>query len=48
VDLTRPLQEESQRLLPEGKLTFWSDDTHWNRYGVAVAAREVQAFLQGH
>jgi hypothetical protein len=45
VDLTGPLQEESQRLLPEGKLTYWKDDSHWNRYGIAVAAREVQAFL---
>jgi SGNH hydrolase-like domain, acetyltransferase AlgX len=46
VNLTGPLQEESRRLLPEGKLTFWKDDSHWNRYGMAVAAREVQAFLQ--
>ncbi len=46
VNLTGPLQEESRRLLPEGKLTFWKDDSHWNRYGIAVAAREVQAFLQ--
>jgi hypothetical protein len=46
VNLTGPLQEESRRLLPSGKLTFWKDDSHWNRYGMAVAAREVQAFLQ--
>jgi hypothetical protein len=46
VNLTGPLQEESRRLLPEGRLTFWKDDSHWNRYGMAVAAREVQAFLQ--
>ena len=48
VDLTGPLQEESRRLLPEGSLTYWKDDSHWNRYGMAVAAREVQAFLQQH
>ncbi|MFZ2089548.1 MAG: hypothetical protein WAU47_13325, partial [Desulfobaccales bacterium] len=47
VNLTEPLQEESRRLLPQGKLTFWKDDSHWNRYGMAVAARQVQAFLQG-
>jgi hypothetical protein len=47
VNLTGPLQEESRRLLPEGKLTFWKDDSHWNRYGMGVAARQVQAFLQG-
>jgi hypothetical protein len=46
VDLTAPLQAESRRLLPEGKLTYWQDDSHWNRYGIAVAAREVKAFLQ--
>jgi SGNH hydrolase-like domain, acetyltransferase AlgX len=46
VNLTGPLQEESRRLLPSGKLTFWKDDSHWNRFGIAVAAREVQAFLQ--
>ncbi len=46
LDLTGPLQEESRRLLPEGKLTFWKDDSHWNRYGMAVAARTVRDFLQ--
>jgi len=46
VNLTGPLEEESRRLLPYGKLTFWKDDSHWNRYGMAIAAREVQAFLQ--
>jgi hypothetical protein len=46
VDLTGPLQEESRRLLPAGKLTFWKDDSHWNRYGMAVAARTVDTFRQ--
>lgn len=46
VELTGPLREESQRLLPEGKLTFWKDDSHWNRDGMAVVARTVQAFLK--
>jgi len=46
VDLTGPLQEESRRLLPAGKLTFWRDDTHWNKYGMAVAARVIRDFLQ--
>jgi hypothetical protein len=46
VDLTGPLQEESQRLLSEGKLTYWKDDSHWNRNGMAVAARMIHAFLQ--
>ncbi len=46
VDLTGPLKEESQRLLPEGQLTFWKDDSHWNRFGMAVAARTIHTFLQ--
>jgi hypothetical protein len=46
VNLTGPLREESRRLLPEGKLTFWKDDSHWNRQGMAVAARTIQAFWQ--
>jgi len=46
VDLTGPLREESKRLLPEGKLTFWKDDSHWNRVGMAVTARTVEAFLK--
>ena len=46
VNLTSPLQEESRRLLPEGKLTFWKDDSHWNSYGVAVAAKAVEGFLR--
>jgi hypothetical protein len=48
VNLTGPLKEESRRLLPEGKLTFWKDDSHWNRYGMAVAARTIHALLQEH
>jgi hypothetical protein len=46
VNLTGPLEKASRRLLPEGKLTFWKDDSHWNRYGVAVAAQAVHDFLQ--
>ena len=48
VNLSGPLREESRRLLPEGKLTFWQDDSHWNRYGMAVAARTIHAFWQEH
>ena len=48
VNLTGPLVEESGRLLPAGKLTFWRDDSHWNRYGVAVAARMVHNILEEH
>ncbi|MCX8110556.1 MAG: hypothetical protein N3D15_04845 [Syntrophorhabdaceae bacterium] len=40
-DLTGPLRKESERLLKEGKFTFWKDDSHWNGYGIAVAAQAV-------
>lgn len=46
VNLTGPLKEESRRLLSEGQLTFWKDDSHWNRHGMAVAARTIAAFWQ--
>jgi hypothetical protein len=28
-------------LLKKGEFTWWRDDTHWNRHGIAVAARVV-------
>jgi hypothetical protein len=37
-DLTGPLIAESERLLKEDKFTYWKDDSHWNRNGIAVAA----------
>lgn len=42
-DLTAYLVEESRaRLLSENKsFTWWKDDTHWNKYGIGVAARVV-------
>lgn len=40
-DLTGPLQRESDALLKQGEYTWWRDDTHWNRHGIAVAARVV-------
>lgn len=44
-DLTIPLMRESERLLKKGEYTWWRDDTHWNRHGIAVAARAVAADL---
>jgi hypothetical protein len=41
INLTVPLQQESQRLLQVNKLTYWRDDTHWNQYGIAVAAKVI-------
>ena len=40
-DLTGPLTAESEKLLKEDKFTYWKDDSHWNRLGMAVAARVV-------
>lgn len=45
IDLTPFLIKESKQLLPQKKFTFWSDDTHWNQYGIAVAARVVAKTL---
>ena len=44
-DLTEPLTRESDALLSKGEFTWWRDDTHWNRNGIAVAARVVAADL---
>ena len=45
-DLTPALIEASARLLPAGEFTWWLDDTHWNREGMAAAARVVAEGLQ--
>lgn len=47
-NLTPALIEESDRLLEQGVLTFWRDDTHWNKYGIAVAADIVNKELISH
>jgi hypothetical protein len=42
INLTEDLIKESKRLLrEENKFTWWKDDTHWNKYGIAVGARAV-------
>ena len=46
VNLTDDLTKESKRLLAENKFTWWQDDTHWNKYGIAVAARAVAATIK--
>lgn len=47
-NLTPALVEESDRLLKEGVLTYWRDDTHWNKHGISVAAEIVKNFLVSH
>ena len=46
LDLKPPMVAEARRLLTEeGKLLWWSDDTHWNERGHAFAAATVYAGL---
>ena len=46
VNLTGRLQERSALLLDEGGgMTYWADDTHWNRLGVETAAAVVAETL---
>jgi len=47
VDLTPALIEESDKILQEGRLSFWQDDTHWNKNGIAVAAKMVAENILG-
>jgi hypothetical protein len=44
-NLTAALVQESDALLKRGEFTWWRDDTHWNRNGIAVAARIVATDL---
>ena len=44
-NLTAPLVRESNALLRKGEFTWWRDDTHWNRHGLAVATRVVAGDL---
>ena len=39
VDLEPALAEAARAGLPEGRLVWWRDDTHWNAAGHAVVAR---------
>lgn len=41
VDLTPALTEAARQALKQGQFIWWRDDTHWNRAGIAVAARVV-------
>ncbi len=44
-DLTPALAAASAELFKRGEFTWWLDDTHWNRQGMAVAARAVAASM---
>lgn len=44
-NLTGPLVQEADAYLKKGEFIWWRDDTHWNRAGIAVAARIVAGDL---
>lgn len=45
-DLTDPLVRAAEERLREGQTIWWPDDTHWNRYGIEVAAKIVATQLR--
>jgi hypothetical protein len=47
LDLTPALIERSRELLKQDQVTYWRDDTHWNRHGEDVAADMVVTHLRG-
>lgn len=47
-DLTPGLVSTSDELLKRSEFTWWLDDTHWNRAGIAIAARIVAERLRDH
>jgi len=40
-NLTPALIKASDTLLSGHKLTYWKDDTHWNKTGISIAAKSV-------
>ncbi len=45
-DLTPALVRRSEELLPQGRFTWWKDDTHWNGEGIDAAAQRVAEVLR--
>jgi len=45
-NLTTHMIRAGEALLAKGDLLWWQDDTHWNRNGIAVAARFVAEALK--
>jgi hypothetical protein len=47
INLTDEFIQEAKTLLrDENKLLWWADDSHWNKYGIALGARAVYRVLQ--
>ena len=45
-NLTASMIRAGEELLTKGELLWWPDDTHWNRNGIATAARAVAETLK--
>ncbi|MFN2309980.1 MAG: hypothetical protein ABR553_09645 [Gammaproteobacteria bacterium] len=48
LDLTEALSSRARELLSQGELIYWRDDSHWNRAGIEVGAREIVRTLASH
>lgn len=47
IDAWPTLRAEQKRLGDQG-LLYWADDTHWNRYGIAVGVQRVIDVISAH
>jgi hypothetical protein len=47
VNLTQAFRREAEAGLSRGQYLYWRDDTHWNPYGIDVAAREIDRVWKG-
>jgi hypothetical protein len=47
VNLTAAFCREAEAGLARGQYLYWRDDTHWNPYGIDVAAREIDRVWKG-
>ena len=46
VDLTNILRVSAQEKAREGKLIYWSDDTHWNKHGIRSGMKYLLSFIK--
>lgn len=47
INLTEEIFKEAKKFMKEeNKLIWWPDDSHWNKYGIAVGAKAVYEVLQ--
>jgi len=46
LDLTNILRVSAQKKAKEGKLVYWSDDTHWNEHGIRSGMKYLLSFIK--